>query len=163
MLGPFKITIIWKMVTKSTNFMQAEFDWPWYSVNIATTALQMQVIEAKLSVKVISIAVVWYRNCWCVFMLLLSLVEMVVHYLCSCVLKSFEIYFKILGKGVLWIYMKVLFFIVTDTVGFFTIQNITSRELCCKTCFSVFCGFKLFCFLLFDLKQGEIIHDIAIK
>lgn len=56
----------------------------------------MRVIEAKLSVKVITIIMVC-----CVFVLLLSLVQRVIHYLCSCVLKSFEICLKTLGKVVL--------------------------------------------------------------
>lgn len=59
-----------------------------------------------------------------VFMLLLSLVKRVLHYPYSCVLKSFEIYFKILGKAVLWIFMKVLLFSVTDRVGFFSLSRV---------------------------------------
>lgn len=83
------------------------------------------------------------------------------HYLCSCVLKSFEMYFQTLGKGVLWVHKKVGF-IMTDTVVFSLSRAHLQEQLCHKTDFAEFCVLKLFCFLVFALKQ-EIIHDIAIK
>lgn len=99
-----------------------------------------------------------YNGMVCVYMLLLSLVQKVTHYLCSYVLKSFEMYFKTLGKGVLWIDMKMLLFIVTDTVFFgvffFTIQSVTWRDICYKAIyFSVLC-FEVILFSAIWFKTG---------
>lgn len=58
--------------------------------------------------------------------------------------------------------MNVLLSIVTDT-AFFHYPEYNFKRATQKDLFLNALCLKLFCFLIFDLKQDWIIHDIAIK